>query len=418
MTTLAITRRPIMLETQASGAMLTDILARIASVRGRPSEWGVSDTTRAELLAGGSLEADFANSYFRHGFVESSSPDFLPGWTFSRTGSGTAGTLGNTVETFATNVPRITDRGLLMEDEATKLTLYSQTIGDSNWVATGSASASLNAAIAPDGTMTASVLTLPAGGAGFYRLDPVEVGQPYQGSMFIRSDTPGQIGLVSAISATGSAALDITREWQQFSFNRTAAGASDGPLIRRIDSGQLAEVQVWGAGFEKGKTTSYVPTTTATATRGADTAEFTFSHGSEVTMFVEARLSPDDGSQIQPILFWRGDANNGMGLYRQSGSIYARRRAGGIGGDFAVAAAGKGGVRTVRAVLVYDGTWHFAVDGVSIFSGLAGGLPQGLATVRPGYSAEFLKRLGGAVSRVLLIPHALTAAERLAITGA
>ncbi len=74
---------------------------------------------------GASHVLDFAASYYRTPQrVVSDLDSVFPG-TFSRTGAGTAERVDGSIAAFATGVPRITDRGLLLEMQRTNLFLNS-----------------------------------------------------------------------------------------------------------------------------------------------------------------------------------------------------------------------------------------------------------------------------------------------------
>jgi hypothetical protein len=79
---------------------------------------------RAVLLRGAStgLDLNFAGGVFSLNNTRTDSPANIPGWTFSRTdtnGTATALDLAGNVIQFATGVPRITNRGILVEEART-----------------------------------------------------------------------------------------------------------------------------------------------------------------------------------------------------------------------------------------------------------------------------------------------------------
>jgi hypothetical protein len=79
---------------------------------------------RAVLLAGTStgLDLNFAGGVFSLNNTRTASPAAIPGWSFSRTdtnGTATALDLAGNVIQFATGVPRITNRGILVEEART-----------------------------------------------------------------------------------------------------------------------------------------------------------------------------------------------------------------------------------------------------------------------------------------------------------
>jgi len=80
-----------------------------------------------------------------------------PNWSFSRASTGYAQTLAGTLVNFGSGVPRITNKGLLVEDARTNLLLQSQTLATAPWTSF-QASITADATAAPDGTTTADKL--------------------------------------------------------------------------------------------------------------------------------------------------------------------------------------------------------------------------------------------------------------------
>lgn len=299
MTVLAVTRRPIVLETQASGAMLTDILARMARIRGRTSDWGATDPVRAELLAGYSVEADFINGYFREGFVEGPNTSFLPGWSFSRSGAGAAFNVYGQLVPFATGVPRITDKGLLVENAATnKCTNFNANPTDTTSVGfvdngTGSslavvddaaelANAGLNALCT-----SGKVYRIIAGSAGAYAFVGGVSGSTAQFtySAWVRGGS-GYISHGSALAAFGASPTYQRRFL-------TASGQPAGQTFVAADPNQTVYFIL--NHLEAGdRPTSPIVTAGAAATRGADDASLTYGMPPEYTLFLEAAWQPVD----------------------------------------------------------------------------------------------------------------------------
>lgn len=286
MTTLAITRRPIAFSVGASASMLTDILARIASIRGRASEWGVTDdATMAEYLAGQSVEADFTQAYYRNGFVEGGAPEIIPGWAFSRASAGTAIDAAGAVQTFASGEPRINDRGLVTERAATNLLLHSAAFDEAAWTRVSSGngfnpSITQNGAVAPDRTMTAEVIVFDRGASdvsgdlSFLTQSsiPTSTAAAYSGSIWLRSDTPCTL-LIRHVGAGSYTLVSVTDTWTRFSVSESAAGTSSDfeiGLRGGFGASQTATVEAWGAQLEAGNLTSYIATGGSTATRAAD----------------------------------------------------------------------------------------------------------------------------------------------------
>ncbi len=80
------------------------------------------------------LDLDFASG--RYALNSPYGSAFPAGWSFSRTGAATALDLAGNVIQFATGVPRITNRGLLVEEGRTNLLLNSATLSTQTVAAT------------------------------------------------------------------------------------------------------------------------------------------------------------------------------------------------------------------------------------------------------------------------------------------
>lgn len=298
---VAVTRRPIVIETRTSAAILQETLARMETIKGRASAWGILNNAElAALWAGDSIEADFTRSYYRDGFVESSAPAFLPGYAFSRTGAGTArDTLGR-IQSFATGEPRITDLGALIEPGSTNMALRSNDLGAAPWFGSNASGAS-GYAIAPDGTNTAA--RIEATGASALWLQTFAASEPSgvysvfvkkgsgatQANQFmVRDYTSGtnpvacsvnyDTGAVTYLAGTGPAAMERYADgWWRLDLPVIAGVTPAGEVGIFVGfiftDGAIGQwCQAWGAQFEHGRSapTSLIPTTSASATRGED----------------------------------------------------------------------------------------------------------------------------------------------------
>lgn len=124
---------------------------------------------RSVAFAVDGAELLFANGYFRDGLTNFASLADDDAIAIERPTSGTAQNHSGGVESFAPDMPRITDLGLLVERSATNLLLRSEQLDQVPWTASafGGALAPVvtpNAALAPDGTLTASQVVFDLNG--------------------------------------------------------------------------------------------------------------------------------------------------------------------------------------------------------------------------------------------------------------
>jgi len=110
---------------------------------------------------GATFGSNFTTSQYQLSGAVYGDPSLIPGWTFTRASTGYAETAAGALVAFASGAPRITDKGLLVEEARTNLLLRSQefqtTWNRSNIAAFGAGSVA-DAITAPDGTLTADFI--------------------------------------------------------------------------------------------------------------------------------------------------------------------------------------------------------------------------------------------------------------------
>lgn len=398
--------------------MLEDILARQEGAIGRAALYGISDPVAAKLFIADSTEADFAAGLYRRGYVSTTSLTTLPSWAFTRAGAGTAITAGGGVASFATGVPRITDAGLTVETAATNQLPYSQQLDDVNWAKIGAATVTANFGLAPDGTQTADRLQLGAA-AGYVSKtagSALTAGAQCTYSFWARGT--GILGVRSG--GTGAATTrTLTTTWQRFSWTFTGAAAeivqfTNNNLVPAASASIDAEI--WGVQVEgRAYASSYVPTTTAAATRAKDDASFVVA-ASEGGIFVDVDLPAHTPTSSQPLFSWSNGTNTHLLLVRNSANqlavvLYKPDS------TVLVSLAGFGGARRVKAFLGWGaGQLVWTVDGVERTATTLP-LPMTLSIIRPGSDHLLTDKLSGPVRRLLVTTRLPTLAQRIAMTA-
>ncbi|MFG1349098.1 hypothetical protein [Xanthobacter autotrophicus] len=205
----------------------------------------------------------------------------------TRTG-GSKVVVGSTgaLETVATNTLAYDyssgRKKLLLEGNATNLMLRSQEFGTGPWVS--SMTVTSNVIAAPDGTMTADMLTLPGTATpGHYQTATVTASTAYVFSVWVRLGTLAAADFKLAFrddTAGVFIAADIVPTvlptadgWTRISYALTTpAGCVALRCYPYRHSGSpTGTFYLWGAQLELGsRPTSYIATTTATVTRGVD----------------------------------------------------------------------------------------------------------------------------------------------------
>ena len=200
-------------------------------------------------------------------------------------------------------------RGLLIEGAGTNLQIYSEQLGDASWTKT-STSVTDNSTIAPSGSLTADTITASSAGANREigsSLISLTSGSNYAISWYVKNGstgwcyfglsdyvanylayyvnlTTGQVGSAfsggSGLSIVGSpTAIDVGNGWWRVQMTvsctatrayRQVVGIAAGNNNATVANG--ATLIAWGAQLETGTiATSYIPTTTASVNRSAET---------------------------------------------------------------------------------------------------------------------------------------------------
>lgn len=244
------------------------------------------------------LLIDFVEGrYQRQGVVAASFTD-LPGASFNRSGVGLVPRADGTLATAAANTPRITDRGLLLETEATNLFTHSNDFANAVWAGVGTR---VGGFPAPDGANTAVEITMPNMATVLVRALTgagvtggisgrvfVKSGDVQAWNFLVRNNTTAQnlnewsIDLSTNPSGTvnGWTVTPMAGGWFEVAFTRTLGiGAGDTVAIYYGNAGANQngrKLQVWGANFFQSATPgSPIPTGASPVTRGADIANIT-----------------------------------------------------------------------------------------------------------------------------------------------
>jgi hypothetical protein len=283
-----------------------------------------------------------------------------PAITFTRASNATYFDANGVLQTAANDVPRFdhdpatgASRGLLIEESRTNLLERSAEFDDAYW-STIDATVVANAATSPASTLTADRVH-PSGNSAasvFFRNVSASASTAYSASVFVKaagktfgflqinfnqSSTPirafaftidlsnGTLGtqqdLVSTTTGVTAAATSVGSGWYRIamSFTTTAltdevaflAGPCNAANSRTVTANGTDGIFAWGAQLEAGAfPTSYIPTTSAAATRSADSAVVTpissFYNQAEGTIFSDTRrVAEGSGGFPAPLRFFQ-----------------------------------------------------------------------------------------------------------------
>ena len=205
-----------------------------------------------------------------------------PRIAFSRASVGTYVGADGLIKTAASGVPRFDhdpvtgeSLGLLIEEARTNSKRYSQ---DFTLEWSPISSSILNTTqVAPDGSTTATTLSLPIANARL-QINNTDAGSSpgtWTFSVWMRNVNPGTVSITLLLQTTPGAitgtTVIVTNQWQRFS--TTQEVISSGGIQIRNSTTDNYTIEVWGAQLEAGSfPTSYIPTTTTSVSRAADIA--------------------------------------------------------------------------------------------------------------------------------------------------
>lgn len=213
--------------------------------------------------------------------------------TDTRAGAKYARPTPPTATLVASNTPAISYPGVACEPAITNITLASNAIGGTGWAGTASGTANTatqNAAVAPDGTTTASLITMNTAFTGVNFSTYVNTSAIFTQTGVVTFSIWLMAGTLTSIpieitcigGATGASAIvncTLTNQWQRFQVSTTvtANDGTTGQIWARIGADQGAftfptgTLYAWGAQTEVAKYAhSLVSTTTVAATTPSD----------------------------------------------------------------------------------------------------------------------------------------------------
>ena len=215
-------------------------------------------------------------------------PSVGPTPSFTRASTGTYFDASGVLTTAAINGPRFdhvyngsswVSKGLLVEEQRTNLALYSQNFTNIYWTKTAPVTLTAADRVAPDGTQTGTKVVFTAVNQEVYRSVGLS-GTPYTISLWVYG-TNGET--ITLFDGNTMVLTTLTGTWQRLVTTSSNTTHFD---FGTFGGSTARTVWIWGAQVESGSfPTSYIPTTTAAATRSADVCQIT---GSDFTSFWNA----------------------------------------------------------------------------------------------------------------------------------
>lgn len=404
-------------------------------------------------LAGSSLDLDFVNARgWQDGAGQKAASDFL---TTTRASNAYADNSAGVWSLFGSGVPRITNKGMLVEESRTNSIRNNSMQGASapstlptNWFLTnagsgltrtvvgvgtengidyidvrysGTTSAQVDIAIRPEATTTqvpavngqswTSSVFLSLSGA-----NPFSVQKLYVNEM---DGAGAQINAYNSDVVFGTSSM--RRNSVTGTFVSVSAAYAFFTTIFRIPTSTAVDftLRIGWPQLELGSfATSPIRTTSAAATRAADAITTARSGTASGTIIIQGRTAPGVGSSNQALWQWDdGTSNNRMVLYRDNtGDLIYEVTAGGVTqAYFDLGAVASDTAFKVAASWATD-AFDVALNGTAASSDTSGTVPTGLTTIRHGSDTSG-SQWGGLILRESILPVASTAAQLEALSA-
>jgi hypothetical protein len=372
------------------------------------------------------------------------------------------------IELVLTNVPRLNYPlidgvvqgcpSLLLEPARTNLALYSEDLSNAAWIKTRSTIVS-DDTISPDGTQNADKLVEDTTASNSHTAgNNVTVGNvAVTGSVFVKADTRSRARVAISDLTTGDYRIDLNlnnesvlennggsrgswtnnsykiekfpNNWYKVSLTGTkGAGAQASLAVWLLDDNGNSSYTgdgtsglfVWGSQLEAGSyPTSYIPTSGATSTRGADAASKTGISSligqTEGTIFIEFDAEEDTPQNVNLINFNNSTQASVVIAKRTSGVLRAQVFAGGsapVDIDSAIVSG-----KTKAAIAYKSGDSVLYVNGVGVSDSSTFTFNGTLSDVIfPSYMTYFAFGHKYSVNQALLFKTRLTNAQLAELT--
>lgn len=370
---------------------------------------------------------------YKAGGVLTSSFASLPGLTVTRASGGYAEDQTGALTWFNSGQARITNKGLLVEEARTNIIWWSRDFTNAIWSKqVVSQTVTANAAVAPDGTTTAS-LFIPGTSGGNQELQqtPTAAAATYTASAYFKASGYGWgyifandgtnrsawVNLSTAAVGTTTGIVSATATampngWVRLcvTFTTTAAlnyvgfGSAAADNTRNYTGNGTSGAYLWGAQLEAGAfPLSYIPTTTASVTRAADQIKLSGLTSTQATIYTDY-VYPTVAAGANPFVVGLGtDTANTLQIYDiTAGQRFAISVAGSPVAIFALQALSAGNI--VRSAAAFSATsLHAVANGITpATTAVPSGFPGALSSLSIGYDLGGSGQLNSYIRRLIV----------------
>jgi hypothetical protein len=416
------------------------------------------------LIVGNSNWAVKANSLLGYAVGEASGKYVPREFTFTRNSTATYTDENGIIQTAAANIARVQNNALLLEPQRTNLALRSEEFDNASWTKSAS-SITANSTISPSGLTDADSLienTANSSHQVFQTITSVNGANAYTATIYIKQNTNrnaairvqdgaftyGQAvvtynlntGALISQNVSGNGAILSTsatlvsgyyRIQLTFTINLSTSFRYDVLIVNGTSNSYTGDgtsgIVIYGAQIEAGAyPTTYIPTTSATATRVADFATTnnisTLFGSTEGSFFVDMTYDNGGASGSIPV-FLRSSISSSYlyatYLQSQSGVIQLQvNNSGSASAAITSSAIFTQGQRVKIAVGYKQNDFVLYVNGSLIGTDTSGDISSSLAFIDLGtYSlVASTFQYNGTISESVLFPTRLTNAELQALT--
>ena len=399
------------------------------------------------------------NHYHQFGF--SDAENFTPTTTGTAFIWGAQANIGSTAKPYfpttdRLNVPRLTYQNggggcpsLLLEKQSTNVVTYSEQFDNAAWTKSNT-TVTANTATSPDGTQNADSIILSSGTSvkQIYSASFSAISTSYAYSGFFKKNTHNivqllagptdivnfdlTLGTFNSPSSTSGKIENFGNGWYRCTMLASGASSSISIVnILAVDSltsvrgeatSSTGTFYAWGAQLEASSyPTSYIPTTSSSATRVADACyrnSYAAGVSTEATIFADFEYQRNDGGYSTPGLIYNGSLGNYIYLYVLGNTIRALCANGGVVQSNIVSGTVTPNTRYKVAAAYKTNDFVLYINGSLIGTDTSGTMPtftnSGTNTYI-GTDASFTEPVGK-LNEAVIFPTRLTNAELASLT--